>query len=71
MAAHFDVFIFPADDDDDSDEDDEAGEGNGQEKVSPNLDLCVLCTCSNCVSPFRRRKWGIYSWHGRCWRLLK
>lgn len=52
MAAHFDVFIFPADDDDDSDEDDEAGEGNGQEKVSPNLDLCVPCTCSNCVSPF-------------------
>lgn len=65
--------FFPADDDDDdSDEDDEAGEGNGQEKVSSYLDFCVLCTCSNPVPLlFRRRKWGIYSWHGRCWRLLK
>lgn len=65
------AFFFFSADDDDSDEDDEAGEGDGQEKVSSLGFLCPLYLLLTMCLSFRRRKWGTYSWHGRCWRLLK
>lgn len=76
--AQFDLCFFADDDDDDDDndddDDDEAQEGNGQEKVSSRIVFFFPgCTHSMIVPfPFRkRRKLGIYSWRGRCWRLPK
>lgn len=60
------------DDDDDDEDDDDAGEGNGQEKVS-RFDFCGRCSFQTCAFFLyrKRRKLGIYSWLGRCWRWRK
>lgn len=61
------LFICFLPDDADDDDDDEE-DGNEQEKVSSHFFFFVVCAHSKHVPLLfrKKRKLGIYSWHGRC-----